>query len=45
LAPADNRERHKKSRVQLVACLLILDYYPKCMLSHTLKKTLLLPDC
>jgi hypothetical protein len=24
LAPADNRERHKKSRVQLIACLLIL---------------------
>jgi hypothetical protein len=24
LAPADNRDRHKKSRVQLIACLLIL---------------------
>ena len=37
------RDRHR-SRVQL--CLLDTNYYyPKCVLSHTLKKTLLLPDC
>ena len=40
LAPADNRDRHRKSRVQLVACLLILDYYPKCALLHARLKKL-----
>jgi hypothetical protein len=33
LAPTDSRERHRKSRVQLVACLLIRYYYPKCLVS------------
>ena len=40
LAPADNRERYRKSRVQRVACLLILDYYPKCALLHARLKKL-----
>jgi len=30
LAPADNRDRHRNQEYSLIACLLILDYYPKC---------------
>ena len=33
LAPADNRERYRNQEYSLIACLLILDYYPKCLVS------------
>ena len=39
LAPADNRERYR-IKIQRVACLLILDYYPKCALLHARLKKL-----
>src|SRR3954467_7712745 len=39
------KNRHKDKSTAVSLCLLILDYYPKCALSCTLKKTLLLPDC
>ena len=40
LAPADNRERHRNQEYSLIACLLILDYYPKCALLHARLKKL-----
>ena len=40
LAPADNRDRHRNQEYSLIACLLILDYYPKCALLHARLKKL-----
>ena len=40
LAPADNRERYRNQEYSLIACLLILDYYPKCALLHARLKKL-----
>jgi hypothetical protein len=38
LAPADNRDRHRNQEYSLIACLLILDYYPKCAHSSFLMR-------
>ncbi len=34
LAPHELRDRHRNQEYSLIACLLILDYYPKCALLH-----------